>query len=429
MKREDSLFWLLLVLVAYLPFQVALNLTSEIDLMSGRVLILGLFVFWLIKEIYQRQTKIKTFFTDKISLALLVFFLLAAASIFTAENQAWGWRKLLVFASIFPLFWLTRFLTGDEKKRRTLVAVIIGSAALTAGIALAQFMAQFVFSLETVMNFWAGKITPLFSGASFGALVAANPSWLVEINGQALMRAIGLFPDPHMLSFYLGLAFPFALARLFFEKKYHFLWLGVSGLLIAVLLLTFSRGGYLGLLVSLAAFFMLSWRYFMPLTKKFVASGLLLALAILFLVGWPVLTRLAASFDLSEGSNLGRLSVWQDSWAIIKFKPIIGVGLGNYSLAVDFNDEYRSAVTSHNLYLDLWAELGFFGLSAWLLILALAARAAWQKRQDEPAIAFGALAALAYFISHSFFETAIFNPTALAFLMIVLGLATADGED
>jgi len=42
-------------LVAYLPFQVALNLTPDVDLMSGRILIVGLFGVWVAKEILSRS--------------------------------------------------------------------------------------------------------------------------------------------------------------------------------------------------------------------------------------------------------------------------------------------------------------------------------------------------------------------------------------
>ncbi|MBU4142697.1 O-antigen ligase family protein, partial [Patescibacteria group bacterium] len=432
---------LLLLLVAYLPFQAALNLAPDIDLLSGRVLILGLFGVWLVKEICHklrnahlsssrptptvspsrvREGEKKRGWGDglkenHILWALILFFILSAVSIVVAANPVWGLRKSLFLASIFPLVWLVSTLIKNEKDLRRLIVVIIGGATVSALIALAQFGAQFVFGREAVMGFWAVKITPLFSGASFGALVAANPSWLVVINGQAVMRAVGLFPDPHMLAFYLGLTLPFALALLFFEKKRRFLWLIISGLLLIVLLFTFSRGGYLGLGAALAVFFMLGWRYFSQPAKKFLAASLVAVIFILLLVGWPVLARLASSFNLAEGSNLGRLAVWQDSWEIIKKNSIVGVGLGNYPAAIDFSGAYRSAITSHNLYLDIWAETGLLGLLAWLALIFTAVKEAYKARHQNPVVALGVLSSLAYFSSHSFFETAIFNPTVLAF--------------
>ncbi|OGZ41281.1 MAG: hypothetical protein A3B04_03745 [Candidatus Portnoybacteria bacterium RIFCSPLOWO2_02_FULL_39_11] len=65
---------------------------------------------------------------------------------------------------------------------------------------------------------------------------------------------------------------------------------------------------------------------------------------------------------------------------------------------------------------------------AWLFIFITAAEAAYKKTGQYPVVALGALSGLAYFFAHSFFETAIFNPTVLAMLMVVLGLAAADYE-
>ena len=439
-------------MVAYLPFQLALNLSPDVDLMSGRVLILGLFGVWAVKELYQKKigrhpgldqscpvldtggsrprnksgaTKfwISAFARMTEGWALALFFILSAISILGAENQIWGLRKLLVFASIFPLFLLTGALIKNRKEAQMLIYVIIGGAAVSGVIALAQFLAQFIFGLDAVMGFWSARIIPVFSGASFGSLVASNPSWLVNINGQTVLRAIGLFPDSHMLSFYLGLTLSFLPVAFIFNKRYRLPLFIVYCLLFIVLLLTFSRGGYLGLLFSLAIFILFAWRKFSQEDKKFFSVTLLLAAVILLLIGWPVARRLISSFDVQEGSNIGRFAIWRDSWEVIKKTPVIGVGLGNYSLAVNFSQDYRNAVTSHNLYLDIWAETGVFALLAWLFMFGAAARGAYGKIKKLPVIALGCLAALAYFGAHSFFETAIFNPTVLAFLMIVLGLS------
>jgi len=424
MNKRLSFFLLaaLYFLIAYLPVQAALNLAPDIDLASGRALILGLFFAWLAAWLHQKKEAPAALSVGRLSLLLILFFLLAALSVFAAQNQTWGLRKLLVFASIFPLFFLVQALVKKEEHYKKLVYIIIGGATVSAVIALAQFLAQFVFGQEAIVAFWAAHIVPLFSGASFGALVASNPSWQVNIGGQTVMRAIGLFPDPHMLAFYLGLTSPFALVMLFFEKHRRGLWFAIYCLLAAVLLLTFSRGGYLGLLAGLMVFFIFAWRKIKGKGKRFFVALCLFAAAMLLLAGWPVAMRLASSFNMQEGSNMGRLNIWQDSWQVIKNNFIIGVGLGNYPLAVDFSGNYRSSVTSHNLYLDIWAETGIFGLLAWLLLLFGAAGAAIKKINRFPVVALGTLAGLAYFFTHSFFETAIFNPTVLSFLMIVLGL-------
>ncbi|HRY52225.1 MAG TPA: O-antigen ligase family protein [Candidatus Portnoybacteria bacterium] len=428
-KRLDSLLLAAFsLLVAYLPFQLALNLTSDIDLMSGRILILGLFFVWLIKEFSQNKERLVSFIKEPASIFLITLFSLAALSILVANNQVWGMRKLLVFASIFPLFWLVKSFIKNAKDWQKLAYVILGGAIISALVALAQFLGQFIFGQEVVMGFWTEHILPLFSGAQFGSLVAASPSWQVAIGGQTIMRAIGLFPDPHMLSFYLGLTSPLALAWALFSKKRRLVFFIIYFLLFIVLLLTFSRGGYLGVISSLIVLAFFGGRSFGAKAKKFFFASLMVAAVIFLFFGWPVVSRLFSSFDLSEGSNAGRLAIWQDSIEVIKKSPLLGVGLGNYSLSVGLGQDYRNSITSHNLYLDILAETGLLGLASWLLLFWAAIKAAIKKIDQAPVVAFGILGALAYFLTHSFFESAIFNPTVLAFLMVVLGLAVLRDE-
>jgi O-antigen ligase len=148
------------------------------------------------------------------------------------------------------------------------------------------------------------------------------------------------------------------------------------------------------------------------------------------LAGGLISARFFSSFNLNEGSNQGRLAIWQESFNVFLENPILGVGLGNYPLTTNPYLDYRTSVTSHNLYLDILAETGIFGLLAWLWFIVAAAKAAWRKiksvQKEDWIVGLGTLGALVYFSVHSFFETAIFNPTILAFLMIVCGLAAAN---
>ena len=90
--------WLLL-LIFYLPFQIALNPPGGFDLASIRVFILILFVFWLVK--------IRKFFFNNLQAPGLFFFLiLAGISLLGAQNPLWGARKIAYFLSVFPLYFL-----------------------------------------------------------------------------------------------------------------------------------------------------------------------------------------------------------------------------------------------------------------------------------------------------------------------------------
>ncbi|KKT93289.1 MAG: hypothetical protein UW95_C0024G0002 [Parcubacteria group bacterium GW2011_GWC1_45_14] len=200
----------------YLPFQIALNPSASVDLASVRVLIILLFLFWLSSGLLKKNLTLPV---DRGSVLLYSFIFLAAFSLFFAENFSWGARKLLFLLSIFPLYFLF-FDAG--KKNRTLKlfrGLTYGSFAVSI-VAILQFFSQFVFGIEKVYAFWGHYITPLFLGNAFSSAVLEHPSWLVNIGGKTVFRAISVFPDPHMLAFYLGMTAPLALIIHFSSKAF-----------------------------------------------------------------------------------------------------------------------------------------------------------------------------------------------------------------
>jgi len=419
-------------LAAYLPWQLALNLAPDFDILSGRLLVLLFFSSWLLKIILKKEKLGLVGFPA--AGALGVFFVLAAGSLIGADQPFWGLRKLLVFVSVWPLFFLTKYFINSRARRDKLILTISVSSGAAALAALSQFGAQFLWGLEKTRIFLGEITAPYFFGRTAAESVLANPSWLVEIGGRVWLRALGVFPDPHTLAFFLGLSFCLVFAAAWERKKRAGWLLLPSGLLFSALLLTFSRGGYLGLGAALVFFGTAVWPKIKISGRLVFASGAVFLLAIIFFWGTPVLGRFQSIFDFGEGSNLGRLQIWRQSLEVAKQNPLLGVGLGNYPAALNFNENYRSAVSSHNAYLDILAETGVLGLSAWLFFWLVVLRAAWGKtrKAKEPAFFYAGIgSAIIYFLTHSFFETAIFNPTVAAWLAMISGLAVSriKGED
>ena len=125
--------------------------------------------------------------------------------------------------------------------------------------------------------------------------------------------------------------------------------------------------------------------------------------------------------------------MWQQAGLAGWERPWQGVGLGNYSLLVDPDFGYRNPITAHNLYLDIFSEIGIFALIVWLvLILGTIGQLFWRIRITERSdfnkgriiIRIGLIGSLVYFSVHSFFETSIYHPSVLALLMIILGLSS-----
>jgi putative inorganic carbon (hco3(-)) transporter len=280
------------------------------------------------------------------------------------------------------------------------------------------------------LRFWQKIIAP-FLGNSFAQAVFQNPSWLVGVSDKNYLRAIAFFPDPHMFSFYLGMLLPFSVS-LYLEssnKNKRILFLFISIAMLITDTLTFSRGGYLGLLAGLAFTFFIFRK---TLVQKFSAQriaiasiiGLIIFITILF--PNPISSRLSSSFDIEEGSNLGRLETWNQSIDVIRKNPW-GVGLGNYPLEIKPGADYREPIYSHNLYLDIAAETGIINalIFIWLIIASIFS---FMKMGKDNKFYLAGAVGLIIFSVHSIFETPLFSIHILPLFLIVIALSVTKNE-
>ncbi|MCK4592742.1 O-antigen ligase family protein [Candidatus Parcubacteria bacterium] len=506
----------LFLLILYIPFQVALNISAGIDLASGRVLILYLFAVWIIRSLAEKKFIIRF---NLQTLLIGAFLVLALFSMLQAWDMGRAFRKILVFLSIFPLYFIITSLSIPSlykvgtrhclvptiAKRRVIIKnknnyiykilnTLIVSGFILSLIGIAQFLLQFFIGIDPIIKFWSMYISPIFYGNTFGAEVITNPSWLVNIGGVTILRAFSLFPDPHMFSFYLGLLIPVVLAivlvgknnsichsefssesiyrtgrsatnkgligfqflkqiikkigelcgyrrkilkqvqndnliqnnkHTFFNSKLLYLILFI---MLLAELLTFSRGGYIGMIAGIGVTIILLWRY-INFNKKIIL-GLVAGISVLFIMfsNQSIINRFLSSFDFDEGSNTERIKNWNQGWEIFSDNFFTGVGIGNYSIYLYPTVEYRTPIYAHNLYLDIGAEMGIFALLVWLALIGITI---WQlfktgeKSKDafSRALSFGLVGSLIWFSTHSFFDTSIYSPTILAVFVIIVSIS------
>ena len=428
---------ILLIFVFLIPFLPALNLASGFDLASARVVILGLFGFWFLCALLKREIKIPF---DSIGLFSALFLIWTALSLLYSPIFERTIRKELVFLSIFPLYLVVfnLFLERGKSFMLKTVKVIAWSTFLVSLIALIQFLAQFVVGSEAIISLYSDNLAGILWGEAAAEAVKSNPSWLVGVGGRDLLRAFATLPDPHMLSFFLAFGMMAQGALLFGSRSRKGKIFYGTMILLCVLVefLTFSRGGYLGFL---AAIIFLILVIFGKSLKQKLTKGRLLGLGIFFtllavvLIAFPenpVTSRLVSSFDLNEGSNLGRLKIWRQAEELFLSRPILGVGLGAYSFEIKPGASYREPIYAHNLYLEFLAETGILGFLFWLGIIGASfisfLRFYFKHPQSESRyVALFFSASLIWFSTHAFFEMPVYSSVILPMLMITLGLASA----
>lgn len=421
----------LVVLIFFLPLQFALNISENVDLSLIRILIVILFLLWVAKSLAQ-----KNFFIPNRpqTWLILIFTALSLLSVFFSIDESRSATRELFFLSILPVYFVAAdYLKSAALLRKTAVAIFY-SATIAAIIGIIQFLSQFTFGVDKVVDFWAKNVAQIFYGRSFGALVLNYPSWLVNISGQTYLRSISLFPDPHMFAFYLGLVIPLAMAFLLFAGSLSFsrrtkIFLAILNIILFLaLFLTFSRAGYLGAFFGVGAFILLSWRFFEARIKSII--GAIFIIFILAMLASPnlVLSRFYSVFNLKEGSNSERLANWQNAFKIIQDAPLTGVGVGAYALALDPRSPERTPVSAHNTYLDIAAEMGIPAFLVWLGLLfagvkrLISLSAAGAASPFALTLSLGLSGSLVWFSAQSFFDTAIYSPTILAMLMIYFAI-------
>ncbi len=419
---------LLLIYFAFLPFQWALSPAEGIDLALIRVVSLVIAGYWLVTVFVKKRLFLpigwEIFFFAS-------FLFLAVISLAWAEERSFAERKLLFLFSFVPLFLALcdRWREYPQEKKLVLRAFVGGALVLAVG-SLFLFLLQFLFGVEQIFSLLIHSLLPFFLGDTFSQAVALHPSLLVNISGMTLLRASGIFPDPHMFAFYMGMALPFALAFAYEEKERRRFWFVVAVVLLLADLLSFSRGGYIGLLCGGGVLFF-GYRSIFSWSKQRV-RWVIFALVLVFFgaLATPLGGRFMSIFSAEDGSNKERLRLWGEAATYVGERPLLGVGLGNYPLLVKPGAGYREPIYAHNMYLDIVLELGLLGLGSFLFLFGLVfIRLVYSLRSSHNVFALSTAAALAVFLGHGFFETPLFSVHIFPVLLLLLSLGVSYGHD
>ncbi len=324
-----------------------------------------------------------------------------------------GLTKLSLYMLLFGL--LTRLLR-NPRIRSALVAVYLLVALVVSIFGLRQWF--------------------------FGADALAT--WVdPESSLAGTTRVYSFLGNPNLLAGYLLPAVILSAAACFAWKRWlpkllaTTMWLANS----LCLILTFSRGGWIGFVVAnfVMLILLVHWfsiylprfwrRWAMPILLG--GSVGLVGLAILALP--PLRDRVMSMFSGREdSSNNFRINVWMAVIEMIKDRPIIGIGPGNDA----FNQIYPryqvtgyTALSAYSIFLEVAVEAGLIGLSCFLWLLLVTFNQGWVQLQRLRQLGSGegfwlmaALASMLGMLAHGMVDTVWYRPqvSLLWWLMIAL---------
>ena len=111
-----------------------------------------------------------------------------------------------------------------------------------------------------------------------------------------------------------------------------------------------------------------------------VASVLLVMIATIVPIREVVTNKLL----LRDYSGGVRLSQWSEAWTFLKDHPLMGAGLSGYPTAIKpyhVRKEFEIFQYPHQLFLNVWVEMGVLGLLAWTLLDLIVIKTVWLSRR------------------------------------------------
>lgn len=365
--------------------------------------------------------------------ALLAFMAANFISLFQAYNQPQGLETMFQYLCHFLLCLVVFNCVKAEGEGRAILWAVVGTASVISIIGLLQYHHIYDFHSE-----WGLPISTL-----------GNVTYVAE---------------------YLDVALPVALALALGGRGMgRYAAGGAAFLMLCLVAVLGSRGGWIGVMVSAAVFVgAWGWRGVIAGRRLLEGSALRVAVGIAVVavlivvvphipagkgvtVGKVLEDRWAAIFQRSETavrvqdeSSRQRVLIWKDTLHMIRDRPLLGVGVGNFAYnlpkyasreSAESLARMRAAVgmdlaayQAHNGYLEVLAETGILGLAAFLWMFYAVCGMFYRLLRryahgETDALSVGLVAAAAATLVHALFSLNFQNPASASHFWIITGLA------
>ncbi|HEV3469409.1 MAG TPA: O-antigen ligase family protein, partial [Pyrinomonadaceae bacterium] len=263
----------------------------------------------------------------EVNLALLLL-LAALLSVPLAVSPAEAWANFVEFGKVVLMFVVLVNVVRTERRLHWLILL---------SLAASVFM-----SAAAINDYAAGRLG----------------------RGGRVKGAIGgLFENPNDLALHLVTMIPLAVCLMFGRRgPLKKLAYGLAAaLFVAATVVTFSRGGFLGLLAASAV---LGWKLGRKNRPAVFALGVLAVAAFVIAVPNEYGSRLSSIFggDATGSATARQAVLWRSVVVALRY-PIFGVGIGNFHFK-----SLREQV-AHNSYTQVASEMGLAALVVYCLFI------------------------------------------------------------
>lgn len=288
--------------------------------------------------------------------------------------------------------------------------------------------AQF-FNLLTVFAL-SGLLVCLYGVAQYVFGWNVKQAWIDEEMFEDIkMRIYSTLENPNVLGEYILLVLPVCISLAWTKKNIlsKIIYAAMAVVCGAALILTFSRGCWIGVMFSAAIFITF-------------AAGKLWGLALIALPVIPmilpqsIINRFLSIGDMKDSSTSYRVYIWMGTLLMLKDFWLSGIGLGTEAFTQVYPFySYSSIVAphSHNMFLQIWVESGIIGLAAFFLLMFFFVKkliSGYQKegKYGEMSVTLTAIgAAVIGFLVQGMFDNCFYNYRVFMVFWTVIALGVA----
>jgi O-antigen ligase len=342
---------------------------------------------WIFDIVYKKQ---KIIF-PKSNWMALAFLTWAGLSTLQATVFSYAFFDLTKWIKLYLLY----LYVANNVRSRQAIKTLIGF--LLMGLILQALMCFYQYVTQDISNIF-GTLFGQKDILTQEGLVNPKSYYAVSETSDAGLRASGTIGHSNSQARYFEFLVPFAFILLLRSTTFWGTIFNVTTVILGLLglILTFSRGGFIGMTIGIVIVFFLAVYFKLISAKKtlaLLAAGLIIFSATAPFAIKHIMTRPEATKS--------RIYLTKVGLNMVTDQPILGTGLNNHMIAKsdydpqDFGIFYHPV---HNFYLVIASEVGIPGLVFYLgfliLTCTLALRAARDNDPYFASIAVGVLGAL-----------------------------------
>ena len=277
------------------------------------------------------------------------------------------------------------------------------------------------------------KFALIIAGTSIALQTLFSYSYALKFSFEKMANALyfirgGIFgASPNQAAIFIELIFPIVLIYYLYanSRLRRLATLSLLFLMLLAIFSTFSRGAIVGISFSIILITFL--------TKKIKELLIPIAIILFFLFISSFYLLLIARFEtiaFQTTTLVGRIPLFKAAAGVIKDNWLIGIGMNNFQLLKynfafpHFLDPFKIQ-SAHNIYLEMFANLGIIGFIAllWILVSSIMGfKRIPRSNERRKANYIGLLASISTFYIHGFIDCAIANIKTMAVFIIILSL-------